>query len=70
MVEQLEDERWIVVFTQVSTTVILLFNDKPGQLAMMLLSRIMQDFAGANQDLLEKSDVDSSKLAQPFVVIL
>lgn len=69
-VEPLDSGHHVVYVTEDFTTAIVVFRNEPSQRQIKGLERIMHDFEHANRNLLEKNEVDSSKLAQPFISVV
>ena len=68
--ERLEDRRWLLFAAQRHTTVVTLFRNEPSPLQIREIQRLHQDFETANQNLLDKVQLDSKELAYPFHVFI
>lgn len=70
MTKQLGEGQWLVYITEKFTTAIVVFRNEPSARQIKNLDRIMHDFENANHSKLEKSNVNSAELAQPFMTVV
>ena len=58
---------WVVFMARSFTTAIVLFKNEPAPAQIRELERLLHDFEEANHSNLNKMNVDSDKLAEPFI---
>lgn len=64
---QLAEGFWVVFMARSYTTAIVVFRNEPAQRQVRALERLLHDFEEANERLLDTNQVNSSKLARPFI---
>jgi hypothetical protein len=69
-VEKVDGEKWLLFAAGRFTTVVTLFKHEPSPMQIRELERLHHDFEEANHTLLNKEQVDSTKLAYPFLIFL
>ncbi len=69
-VEMLAEKSWLLFTGGSYSTVVTLFRNEPSPLQMREIERLHHDFEVANKQYLEKGNLDSKKLAYPFMVFI
>jgi len=64
---KLSSGTWIVFMARSFTTAIVMFKNEPAPAQIRELERLLHDFEEANHTNLDKTNVDSDKLAKPFI---
>lgn len=65
--KKLSSGLWVLFMARSFTTAIVVFRNEPAQRQIRELERLLHDFEEANRNLLDKMNVDKSKLAKPFI---
>lgn len=69
-VNKINHGQWLVFMPGVFTTVVVQFQNEPSEQQLRYLERLHHDFEEANRGYLQSAQVDSSKLAYPFLVFV
>lgn len=69
-VERMAEKRWLLFAAGRYTTVVTLFHNEPSQLQSQEIERLHSDFEEANRFYFESGEVDSTRLAYPFLVFI
>lgn len=67
---KLDGKQWVVFMARNYTTVVVTFHHEPAPAQIRQLERLQHDFERANERFLRTNDVNSDKLARPFVVFV
>ena len=67
---QQDGHNWLLYNPGRYTTVVVAFRNEPSPVQMREIARLHHDFEVANATPLQSKNVDSSKLAQPFIVFI
>lgn len=67
LTQKLSDGFWVVYMARNYTTAIVVFRNEPAPRQVRALERLLHDFEEANERYLDVMQVDSSKLARPFI---
>jgi hypothetical protein len=70
VIRDLSDGLWVVFITRKFTTAIVVFRNEPSRQQIGALQRMLHDFEEANLNQLERPNIQSDKLAQPFTAIV
>ncbi|RMF81677.1 MAG: hypothetical protein D6737_04280 [Chloroflexi bacterium] len=69
-VMKVSEKRWLLFAAGKFTTVVTLFYNEPSPFQSRELERLHHDFEEANRTRLEKGNLDSNKLAYPFLAFV
>ncbi|MBC7815153.1 MAG: hypothetical protein H7175_28605 [Burkholderiales bacterium] len=69
-VKKISNRHWLAFMPARYTTVVTLFQNEPSQAQMRQLERLHHDFEEANRSFLQRTTVDATKLAYPFLVFV
>jgi hypothetical protein len=65
--KKLDDGKWVIFMSKQYTTAVVQFRNEPAPRQVREMERLLSDFEAANEKMLRKMSVDSSKLAKPFI---
>lgn len=69
-VRKISSKQWLLFAGGKYTTIVTLFHNEPSEQQMREIERLHYDFEEANRPYLTKNQVDSTKLAYPFLVFV
>lgn len=67
LIQQYPNGIWVMFMAREYTTAVVVFRNEPSQRQIRQLARLLHDFEEANRQLLNKQDVDRTRLAKPFL---
>jgi len=67
LIQQYPRGIWVMFMAREYTTAVVVFRNEPAQRQIRQLERLLHDFEEANSQLLNKQDVDPTRLGKPFL---